>query len=400
MSMSKGVTAAVEKICAHFGLKHDEVVDVVTAKAKKTKKTMIVKPTTLIPFLGAVEGWCDGLKLNHGLYSQCTNKPMSTGVLCKTCEKQAAANEHGKPNCGLASERAANMEMWRDPKNKAPSAFGNVFSKLKLDRVTVVDETARVFGLAVSEIADELFEEVKAVRGRPKKVNPVVSDTESEGEAKVAAKKRGRPKKASKGLVGKMSEGEDLIATLVAQAQAAAPSADVQTSDDDVSNTSESEVEQTETVDAKAAAPKKAKKSDAEKEAAKAAKLAEKEAAKAAKLAEKEAAKIAKLAEKEAAKAAKLAEKKAAKAAEKAAAKVAKEEEAASETSDAELTVEDAVNDDVEVVDKVIGGVLYLVDDEGIVYDKATQQPVGTWNEADDCVDECEFEEPEMSRTM
>ena len=72
-----------------------------------------LKRKVKVPFVRAIEGQCDGLKMNGGLFTQCTNKPMATGELCKTCQKQADAS--GKPTCGLASEREAEGEAWRDP---------------------------------------------------------------------------------------------------------------------------------------------------------------------------------------------------------------------------------------------------------------------------------------------
>ena len=442
MSMNKSVTVAVERICKHFGLEQSEVEAVVTAKkAKETKTKTMEKPKTLIPFLGKVEGWCDGLKLSHGLFNQCTNKPMATGSLCKTCQKQADSNESGKPNCGLASDRVNQENLWRDPKNRAAVAYGNLFNKLKLDRVAVVEEISRIYKLSDSEISDELFETVKTVRGRPKKtVNPIVSDTDSEGEP--AKKQRGRPKKNAKPVVEKVQPGEDLISTLVAQAQAASES---EASDaEEVSSSSETETEAVqepkkvkktklsaeekeaakatkEAEKLKKAEEKKAAKEaeklkkaeekkaakEAEKEAAKAAKEAEKlkkaEEKKAAKEAEKEAAKAAKEAEKEAAKAAKEAEK-LKKAEEKKAAKKAKKVEE-KEAKVEENTMVESVELEAEAVDeavvekKMIGGVEYLVDEDNTVYDLLTQEPIGMYIEEEDRIEECEFEEPELVRS-
>ena len=426
MSMSKVVERAVELLCKHYKLPVEEAKSVV--KNKKTKK-MISKPSTLIPFLGKVDGWCDGLKLSHGIYSQCTNKPMSTGELCKTCQKQADANEHGKPNCGLASERADDMENWRDPKNRSPTHFGNIVMKMELDVDAVVAECKRVYALEDDyELPSELFEAKKQGRGRPKKVNPIVGDTDDEGEP--AKKPRGRPKKATKTVVDVTNNGDDLISTLVAQAkqaseeQSVSESEVVSASESDVESSigseSEGESEGESKVEEKKPvkkATKKGKLSEEEKAAAKAAKEAEKEKKAAAKEAEKQRKAEEKKAAKEAEKAKKAEEKKAAKEAEKQ--KKAEEKKAAKAVKKAEeqkptvteedlkaeaeeLSADEPVSDsedEVRVELKTIDGVEYLIDDDGVVYDKNTQEPIGTYVADEDRIEECEFDAPELERS-
>ena len=396
MSMSKVVERAVELLCKHYKLPVEEAKSVV--KNKKTK--MISKPSTLIPFLGKVDGWCDGVKLSHGIYSQCTNKPMSTGELCKTCQKQADTNEHGKPNCGLASERADDMENWRDPKNRSPTHFGNIVMKMQLDVDAVVAECKRVYALEDDyELPSELFEAKKQGRGRPKKVNPIVGDTDDEGEP--AKKPRGRPKKATKTVVDVTNNGDDLISTLVAQAkqaseeQSASESEVVSASESDVESSigseSEGESEGGSKVEEKKPvkkATKKGKLSEEEKAAAKAAKEAEKEKKAAAKEAEKQR---------------KAEEKKAAKEAEKqkkAEEPTVTEEELKAEAE--ELSADEPVSDsedEVRVELKTIDGVEYLIDDDGVVYDKNTQEPIGTYVADEDRIEECEFDAPELERS-
>ena len=324
--------AIVEKLAAVYGFKVDEALEHL-----KGKKKMVEKAAVIIPFIEPIKGWCDGLKLNHNLFTQCSNKPMSTGTLCKTCQKQADTT--GKPTCGLASERATEGAAWRDPKGRQPAQFGKVMEKLKVEREEVEGELKRLFGEADY---DEHFIVTKTSRGRPKK-----DETEK--------KQRGRPKK-SKEVVP--SGGDDLITALIAQAREAQP----ETTDD----------QEAEKETAKAA-------KEAEKEAAKAEKEAAKAAKKAAKEAEKEAAKAAKKAakeaEKEAAKAAKKAEKEAAKATKKA----AKEEVV--NVAEEELTAE-SPEEELKVAPKMLNGVEYLVAEDGRVFDMTTQEIVGRWDEA------------------
>jgi hypothetical protein len=298
-----------------------------------------------VPFVKKVEGWCDGLKNNKGLFNQCMNKPVKGESLCRGCKKQA--EKHGKPTYGLASEREAEGELWRSPKGRKPIHYGNYFVKEKLDEETVIEEMKRIYGM--SEVSDEFFTPKKSNRGRPKKAKAEIQDTDDEGEKAPAPvkKPRGRPKKENKTVVAEVETGSDLIETLITRAKSDEASAPVE------------------------APAKKTKKTAAEKEA-------EKEAKKAAKEAEKAAKKAAKEAEKEA--------KKAAKEAKKAEPVVDEEEAAVIPTEDAVDEEEDHM--EVDVVE--INGVKYLIDGDQIVYDCKTQQPIGKFNGIE--IEECEFE--------
>ena len=260
------------------------------------------KPGMIVPCCGeVVNDWCMGVKFNHGLHTQCTNGPLSSGEYCKTCQKQADCSATGKPPYGDIRARVSEGVDYRDPKGKLTLPYANVAEKMGLD-IDAAKVEASKFGWTIPD--SQLTKRVTK-RGRPAK-SAAVSDTDSETSEKPVLKKRGRkPKKK----VAKATD-EDQIAALVAEAY------------EEETKVSKS--------------PKKPKMSAAEKEAAKAAKLAEKEAAKAAKLAEKEAAKVAKLAEKEAAKVAKLAEKEAAKVAKKEAAEKLKAEKKAAKVAEKE----------------------------------------------------------------
>ena len=347
----------VERLAVEFGFNVEEGMACLKTKVK-------------VPFVKALEGQCDGLKMNGGLFTQCTNKPMATGELCKTCQKQADAS--GKPTCGLASEREAEGEAWRDPKGRAPVAFGKVMQKEGLNQEVVEREMTRLFGKG----------DYEAYFVMPEKTTKKAKKEDGE------KKQRGRPKK-NKEVVA-LTEGDDLIATLIAQARTESDGVQKVTEEE----TSEKPVEEETKEEAVAPAekPKKVKKAkltEEEKEAAKAAKAAEKaaakEEAKAAKLAEKEAAKAAKAAEKAAAKEAKKAEKKTTKKTKKT--EVVEEPEAPVE----ELTADSPV-EEVKVRKVTLGEVEYLMDQENTVYDLATQEPIGVWDEATQTIVEEEME--------
>jgi hypothetical protein len=183
-----------------------------TAKEPKEKRDT---PKCVLPFCGtSVQGWCNGVRLNHGLYTQCTMDKEGDTNFCKTCNKQASANATNKPNYGTIQDRIVAGADYKDPKGKKPVNYGNVMKKLDITREAAEVEAKR-WGLV---IPDDQFVEIKRKQGRPK-TKTTTSDTESEGSEPKAPKKRGRPKKV-KEVVENSNAGDDLIAGLVAAAKA------------------------------------------------------------------------------------------------------------------------------------------------------------------------------------
>ena len=389
-----------EEAITKFGLV--EVSDGKSKKAKKKAKKTVAKPSMCLPFCGiALDGMCQGIKLNRGLYTQCMMMPAGEGKFCTTCARQCASNANGLPNYGTIAQRIEQGASWTDGKGKAPVNYGNVMLKLNITKEEAVAEAAK-FGMVIPE---EQFEVVKAKKGRPAKAK-------KEKDPNAAPKKRGRPKKTKKVVTG--GAGDDLIANLVAQAQASQPE------DDEASVESvdeESVAEEKVEVKPKAKkAARKPKKTAEEKEAEKLAKAQARAEAKAKKAAEKKAAKEAEKLAKKAAKEAEKLAKKAAKEAEKKAAKEAKEAEklmkAVAKQEDledaktnkteeddemsvedlqemaGELTLEDHVetdddeeeDDEVEVEKFEFEGTEYLRDGNGTVYDMESQEEIGTWD--------------------
>jgi len=265
-----------------------------SGKTKKVKLSRTQKPEMILPFCGEiVSDWCNAVRLNHGLHTQCTNAKVSDGDYCKTCTKAASNSATDKPPYGDIRDRAECAVLsYRDPKGRQTVPYANVAEKLQLD----LTKAAAVAAARGWQIPAEHLVKRSLKRGRPGK-SAAVSDTESDSSK--------GPKKLKKKLkVKKAKKQSDLIAKLVAEAgeQLLGEVSDAES----VSSVSSASSAASTASKAEQKAVKKAAKL-AEKEAAKAAKLAEKEAAKAAKLAEKEAAKQAV----EAAKAAKLAEKEA-----------------------------------------------------------------------------------------
>ena len=395
-------------------------------KAKAEPKPKREVPAFPLPFCGqAVENWCLGLRLNHGLHSQCTMERIAGGDYCKTCQKQCDKNASGKPTYGCVADRmACPILEYRDPKaHKQTLPFANVMTKLNITREAAEAEALK-FGLTIPE---EHFVERASRRGRPKK-DASASDTDSEsGDSK--PKKRGRPKKEKKVIAA--SVGDDLIASLVASAKkASTPTPSVSSKSEEDADDASSVVSSLSSGSAKSTSTKskklKVKKIKAPKvktpeqiakEEAKAKRAAEKEAklatlsaqhqellTKLGRPAEAAPQKIGELTKlvsalkkelKALEKAKKEAEIKAKKDAEALAIKeklekeaaLLKEKEAAAAAAmvapaQEEENVEEEENDDdsTNVVEFKHGGVTYWKDGEGNLYDPESQEQVGFWN--------------------
>lgn len=178
--------------------------------SKGEKKTKKEKPACILPFCGQkMEGACCGIRLNHQLFTQCTN-PVAGEEFCKTCQAQADKNG-GKPTYGTIADRLAVGILDYQVNGKKVVRFSKVMDKLKITQA----DALRAAEQAGVEIAAEQFEVVVARKGRPPK-DTSVSDTDSAPSSKGSKKGPGRPKKSAK--VVKSETSDDLIAALVAEA--------------------------------------------------------------------------------------------------------------------------------------------------------------------------------------
>ena len=381
----------IKILSAKYGFSESEALSYVETASGEgevglSKKVGEMKPTLVLPYCGVKRsGCCIGLRLNHGLFTQCVNVGGESGY-CKTCSKQVSRN--GQPTYGTIDDRVkCGLMEYRAPSGKQVVPYANVMSKLGISREEA-EEEARRLGLNIPE---EQFVVRKASRGRPKKAI-MTNDTDSEAGT---PKKRGRPKKEKK--VVATATGDDLIAQLVAEAELESGS----DSDGETNTPAEKEetplheMSKTDQIDWAGVAVRDNKEAEkeAEKEAKKQAKLAEKEAKKQAKLAEKEAKKQAKLAEKEAKKQAKVTEKETQEEKEEdgSGGELSEKEDGSGgelseeeEGSDGELSEEE----EVSVTKFEHDGTTYLRDGDGILYDSSSQEPVGQWNEKEQKVDD------------
>ena len=201
------------------GLKHVnlEEINVQSERREISNKTRSKIP---VPFCGKIiKGNCEAIRLNHCLYTQCTNDSTIlhtdgkiTANLCSTCFKQTEKNSNGKPTYGYINDRMENGKNFRDPKGKAPLNYGNVMEKLNISREEAEKEAA-IYGLTIPE---DQFEIKKASRGRPKKDVSAIDTSGSEDGASLndepIKKPRGRPKKEK---IVVSSIGDELIKALV-----------------------------------------------------------------------------------------------------------------------------------------------------------------------------------------
>ena len=173
-------------------------------KMKKEKKSEI-----MLPFTGRInESDCKGIKMNYGLYNQCS-KNIFKNSLCKTCYKQSEKNSNGKPNLGTIDERLD--KNYTDKNGKKPIKYSKYMEKMNLTREMVEQEAKE----QCIEIPEEEFEIEKTKRGRPKKST---STTDTSDEESIAEpKKRGRPPKEKK-VIENGNAGDDLIKNLIEEA--------------------------------------------------------------------------------------------------------------------------------------------------------------------------------------
>ena len=362
--IASAITGAVEQAIRFISEKHGldsaelmaelNLTRTVSKAATKSVAPKKKKPTHPIPFCDHVfEDQCFGIRVNHGLHTQCGQIRSGDGDYCKTCSKQASTNESAKPNAGDIRLRALGGD-W-EPVGKLVS-YGNVMAKLGISKEQAQAE-AEAQGVTIPESE---FDVVKGRRGRPKK------DTSSSDDEEKPKRARGRPKKSKK--VVSASAGDDLISQLVAAAQSTSDSSSQ--SDSDSGAIAEKLTKRS---------PKKP--SDEEK----AEKLAAKELADAAK-AEEKAAKLAAKELADAAKADRLAEKETA-----ASAVIATT--AAPELSTESVFDESSSSDDdgeAEVEKFSHDGKDYLLEREtNELYDPATHEQVGVWDPMLSIITDC-----------
>ena len=207
-------------LSAEYGFKSDEALNNMN-KFSKTNKNIESKdieirtiPSIPFPFTGTIKAeWCEAMKQNYGLYSQCTSPKSKDSILCKTCKSQEA--KKGQPTYGyIKSRMEGDRNDYTDAKGKKVANYSMVLKKMGITQADALAEATK-FNVVLPA---DVFNVPLKTRGRPKKVADINNDSVNK---KAAA--RGRPKKEKK--VVSANTADDLIASLVAQAQLLKPGA-------------------------------------------------------------------------------------------------------------------------------------------------------------------------------
>ena len=338
---------------------------VVKEKIVKEKKSVF--PMPFIAEIIDIAG-CQGLAFNRGLFTQCNKKRMENGNFCKGCQTEADKNASGCPDCGTVEARlASGLYEFKDPKGRSPVSYLKVLEKLKLTPEQAQEEAGKL-NIEIPNDHFVVLEKSKkqAVgRGRPKKTGTVTADNVTDLFAKLSAEgddeiveegEDEKPVKASK--KAKLSDEEKAAKKAALEAERAAKKAERE------AKIAEEKAEK----EAKRKAELELKKQERE------AKIAEEKAEREAKRAQEKA-------EREAKKAAEKAEKsKKGKKSEAKEAVVAPPAPVVAPVAPEPVAVAAPATNKVSVSRIQIAGVAYLKSSTNILYNPQTKEEVGLWD--------------------
>jgi len=165
-------------------------------KEKKSREPKEKKSVFPMPFVAEVveKDGCHGLAYNRGLFTQCAKKRMENGNFCKGCQTEADKNATGCPDCGTVEDRlATGLYEFKDPKGRSPVSYVKVLEKLKLS----VDSALEESGKLNIEIPEEHFvvleksKKASVARGRPKKTGAIEAENVTDLFAKLSSEGEG-----------------------------------------------------------------------------------------------------------------------------------------------------------------------------------------------------------------
>jgi len=338
---------------------------VVKEKIVKEKKSVF--PMPFIAEIIDIAG-CQGLAFNRGLFTQCSKKRMENGNFCKGCQTEADKNASGCPDCGTVEARlASGLYEFKDPKGRSPVSYLKVLEKLKLTPEQAQEEAGKL-NIEIPNDHFVVIEKSKkqtVARGRPKKTGVVTADNVTDLFAKLSAEgddeiveegEDEKPVKASK--KAKLSDEEKAAKKAALEAERAAKKAERE------AKIAEEKAEK----EAKRKAELELKKQERE------AKIAEEKAEREAKRAQEKA-------EREAKKAAEKAEKsKKGKKSEAKEAVVAPPAPVVAPVAPEPVAVAAPATNKVSVSRIQIAGVAYLKSSTNILYNPQTKEEVGLWD--------------------
>lgn len=340
------------------------------AKKKKSvvvKKEVVKKSKLPMPFekSGVSEMGCQGLSYNRGLFTQCEKKRMDNGKFCSGCQTEADNNTSGCPDCGTVEERLSKeLYEFKDPKGRSPVSYVKVLEKLKISQEKALSEAGKL-NMALS---DEHF--VVAVAVKEKKSETI----------------RGRPKK-SVGAVT-VDDVTDLFAKLTTE-NPNSPIDEEEETEKPVKNSKKAKLSEEDKEAKKAALEAERVAKKLEREAKLAAEKEEKEAKRKAELEEKKKEREAKIASEKEEREAKRLKEKEEKEAKKKQEKEEKEKETKKPKGKQAVVAQPAAETQavapqtptkVSVSRIQIGGKQYLKSSSNILYDPNTKEEVGLWD--------------------
>ena len=199
-----------EDACRYLNLSMIKVVQQRKTSSKKTTTTSKVAPKPKasfpLPYNGELnDTCCYALRLNNGLYTQCTYVPKDETEFCKGCTTAMAKIGSEVPQYGTIQQRnAVGIFEYVDPNERKPVAYTKVMKKYKISKEQVLEEAEK---LNINIDPDHFNAPEETKRGRPKVAN---KEVKPKGV-------KGRPKKDKTVVAVHGEDNDDLFAVLVAK---------------------------------------------------------------------------------------------------------------------------------------------------------------------------------------
>ena len=147
------------------------------------------------PYNGVLWKGCKNLKYNHGLYSQCSVGDKDN---CELCDGRYGT---------IFDRLKIGIMDYKDPFGNKVKSYREVLKNLSISFEKALEECKKK-EIILNKIHIE-EEKSKKKRGRPKKVETIVSDSDNERQEEIPKKKRGRPKKEKTEIVSNKEQDDE-----------------------------------------------------------------------------------------------------------------------------------------------------------------------------------------------